>query len=111
MPLNRPAKVPTKTPKHIAPPTGSLCSRQAAITAVLRPTMEPTDISISPVMMIKVIGSAMIAVGVMPAKGIDRLEELRKYLDTEAPQKKVAIRKQRRNASQRANTPVLWLLF
>ncbi len=46
------------------------------------PTIEPTEISISPVTMIKVMGSATTAVGAIPANAIEILEEVRKYRET-----------------------------
>ena len=43
-----------------------------------RPTMDPTEMSISPVMMISVIGNATIAVGAIPASAIEMLEDVAK---------------------------------
>ena len=68
-----------------------------------RPTIDPTEISISPVTMINVIGKATIAAGVMPASAIEMFEDVRKYRETCAPQRKVPIRTKRRNTSHRAS--------
>jgi hypothetical protein len=43
------------------------------------PTIDPTEISISPVTMINVMGKATIAAGVIPASAIEMFEDLRKY--------------------------------
>src|SRR3981081_1735224 len=108
----KPASVPTTTPKTIATSTGSFCSRQTAMTDAQSPTIDPTEMSISPVTIIKVIGNATIAVGVIPASAIERLEAVRKYRETLAPQMKVPIKTKRRNTSHRAskrrNQSVVW---
>ena len=62
--------------------TGSPCSMHTAMTEAQSPTIEPTEISISPVTMIKVMGSATMAVGAIPANAIEILEEVRKYRET-----------------------------
>jgi hypothetical protein len=46
------------------------------------PTIDPTEISISPVTMISVMGKATIAAGVIPASAIEMFEEVRKYRET-----------------------------
>src|ERR1700730_17964321 len=108
----KPASVPTTTPKTIATSTGSFCSRQTAMTDAQSPTIDPTEMSISPVTIIKVMGNATIAVGVIPASAIERLEAVRKYRETLAPQMNVPIRTKRRNtshrASERRNQSVVW---
>jgi hypothetical protein len=48
------------------------------MTDAQSPTIDPTEMSISPVTMINVIGNATIAVGVIPASAIERLEAVRK---------------------------------
>ena len=42
------------------------------------PIIEPTEMSISPVTMISVIGSATIATGIIPASAIEILDAVRK---------------------------------
>ena len=61
---------------------GSPCSIDTAMIEEQSPTIEPTEISISPVTMIKVMGSATTAVGAIPANAIEMLEEVRKYRET-----------------------------
>ena len=89
-PLNAPASVPTTTPASMAASIGKPCSMQTAMADAHRPTIEPTEISISPVMMISVIGKATIATGAMPASAIEMLDEVRKYSETCAPETKVS---------------------
>jgi hypothetical protein len=79
IPLRSPASVPTMTPNNIAASIGSPCSKHTAMKVAHRPMIDPTEISISPVTMIKVIGKATIAAGVMPASAIEIFEDLRKY--------------------------------
>ena len=62
---------------------------QTAIAEAQSPTIEPTEMSISPVMMISVIGKATIATGATPASAIEMFEVVRKYLETCAPTTKV----------------------
>ncbi len=73
------------------------------MTDAQSPTIDPTEISISPVTMINVMGNATIAAGVMPANAIEMLEAVRKYRETLAPQMKVPISTKSRNTSHRAN--------
>ena len=55
---------------------------QTAIDDAQSPTIDPTEMSISPVMMISVIGSATIATGIMPASAIEMFDDVRKYCET-----------------------------
>ena len=43
-----------------------------------KPIIEPTEMSISPVMMMRVIGRATIEIGMAPASAIDKFEEVSK---------------------------------
>ena len=69
-------------PSNIATSTGSPCSRHTAMSDAQSPTIDPTEISISPVTMINVMGNATIAAGVIPAKAIEMFEGVRKYRET-----------------------------
>src|ERR1700749_1872254 len=80
------------------------CSRQTAINEAQSPTIDPTETSISPVIMIRVIGNATMATGVIPANAMDRFDGVRKYRDTWLPQTKVRISTNKRNTSHRVNT-------
>ncbi len=74
--------VPTTMPNNIATSTGSPCSRHTAMSDAQSPIIDPTEISISPVTMIRVIGNATSAAGVMLASAIEMFEGVRKYRET-----------------------------
>ena len=78
-PFSAPASVPTSRPASIETSMPSPCSRQTARLAAHRPTIEPTEMSISPQTITSVIGSATIAVGITPATAIERFDAVRKY--------------------------------
>src|ERR1700741_4680691 len=103
-PLSNPASAPTSTPKTMAASIGIPCSRQTAINEAQSPIIDPTETSISPVIIIRVIGNATIATGVIPANAIERFDGVRKYRETWLPQTNVTIRTNSRNTSQRART-------
>jgi F420-dependent methylenetetrahydromethanopterin dehydrogenase len=72
------------------------------MTAAHNPMIDPTEMSISPVTMIKVIAKATMAAGMKAAIAMEMFDAVKKYSDIAVPNTKVATRKARRSASQRA---------
>jgi hypothetical protein len=60
-PFSAPRKAPSTTAMIIAGQIGQPCLKSSAMSTPLRPSMDATERSISPVTTIKVSGSAMIA--------------------------------------------------
>src|SRR5439155_7401628 len=106
-PLTAPSSAPKATAANIAGQIGQPCLKSSAIRTPVKPSIEATDRSISPVMTIRVSGSAMIAISPTFRQMKKRFVDCKKYGETAAPYAMVPPRRTRRSASQRTRTPKL----
>src|SRR6478609_3399608 len=109
-PLNAPRNAPRTIAAAIAGQIGQPCLNSSAIRTPVRPRIDATERSISPVITSRVSGSAMIATSPTFRQMKKRFVDWRKYGETEAPYAIVAASRTTSSASQRTRNPK-WLQF
>ena len=84
-PLSRPPSAPTTSTMGMTSSIGTPAAYRVPRTAADRPTIDSTDRSISPEMMIRAIGSDMIATSMTAAIRLAKFRGVRKTGDSDAP--------------------------
>ena len=100
-PLNRPAATPSRATMTKMASIGQCLAHRKPSSALDMPRMEATDRSISPLMMMSVIGSAMIATSPEVTPRLNRFEAVRKSGETATPNTKMATTTRARPVSHR----------
>src|SRR5215469_7737680 len=100
-PLNRPAARPSSTRTAKMASIGQCLAHRNPSSALDMPRMDATDRSISPLMMMSVIGSAMIATSPEVTPRLNRFEAVRKSGETAMPNAKIATTTSARPVSHR----------